>query len=160
MTRLHLHTAPMNEAALTAWAAAFAHKLAPGDVVALEGTLGAGKTALARAIIRTRLKDGTLAVASPTFTLVQHYPHAEGDIYHADLHRLKHPSELEELGLDAALNDAICLIEWPEVAEHWLPERHLHLALSIPPATPLQRRIDLTCDPADAPRLKELPWSH
>ncbi|MBI1275584.1 tRNA (adenosine(37)-N6)-threonylcarbamoyltransferase complex ATPase subunit type 1 TsaE [bacterium] len=160
MTRLRLHTSSMDEPSLTAWASSFAHTLLPGDVVALEGTLGAGKTALARAIIRSRMHDETLAVASPTFNLVQHYPHAEGDIYHADLHRLKHPSELEELGLDAALDKAICLIEWPEIAEHWLPERHLHLALSIPPATPLQRRITLTCDAADAPRMKELPWSH
>jgi tRNA threonylcarbamoyladenosine biosynthesis protein TsaE len=160
MTRAHLHTPLLDETALTAWAGSFGACLRPGDVLALEGTLGAGKSAFARAAIRTRLDDPSLAVASPTFTLVQHYTHTSGDIYHADLHRLDHPAEMEELGLDAALSRAITIIEWPELAAHWLPPHYIHLAFSIPTNTPLLRRIDMHCLEADTARFKGLTWSH
>lgn len=88
-----------------------AQLLEPGDVLSLYGDLGAGKTALARAIIRARLGDPTLDVPSPTFALVQPYP----GLVHADLYRLADESEVEELGLfDDA--DAIVLVEWPDRA--------------------------------------------
>ena len=90
---------------------ALADLLSPGDVVLLHGDLGAGKTALARAIIRARLGDPDMAVPSPTFALVQPYP----GIVHADLYRLSHEDELEELGLFDE-DQAIRLIEWPDRA--------------------------------------------
>lgn len=90
---------------------ALAQLLAPGDVVLMHGDLGAGKSALARAIIRARLGDPELAVPSPTFALVQPYP----GIMHADLYRLSHEDELFELGLFDD-DQAIKLIEWPDRA--------------------------------------------
>lgn len=86
--------------------------LQAGDCVLLSGVIGAGKSHLARALIRARLgryED----VPSPTFTLVQTYQ-ADVDIWHADLYRLSHPDEVLELGLDEAFTSAICLIEWPD----------------------------------------------
>ncbi|KGJ05694.1 hypothetical protein SAMN04487972_105164 [Paracoccus halophilus] len=89
--------------------------LKPGDVVALQGPVGAGKTHFARALIRARQGEAAEDVPSPTFTLVQTYDDPLGtEIWHADLYRLTHPDELVELGLEDAMRDSILLIEWPE----------------------------------------------
>ena len=89
--------------------------LKPGDVIALQGAVGAGKTHFARAFIRARQGAAAEDVPSPTFTLVQTYDDPMGtEIWHADLYRLTHPDELIELGLDEAMRDAIVLIEWPD----------------------------------------------
>lgn len=89
--------------------------LKPGDTLALQGPVGAGKTHFARAFIRARQGDLAEDVPSPTFTLVQTYGDPMGtEIWHADLYRLSHPDELAELGLDEAMRDAIVLIEWPD----------------------------------------------
>ncbi|WP_347267049.1 tRNA (adenosine(37)-N6)-threonylcarbamoyltransferase complex ATPase subunit type 1 TsaE [Paracoccus sp. (in: a-proteobacteria)] len=89
--------------------------LRPGDVVALQGPVGAGKTHFARAFIRARQGEAAEEVPSPTFTLVQTYADPMGtEIWHADLYRLTHPDELVELGLDEAMRDAVVLVEWPD----------------------------------------------
>ncbi|MBP6677670.1 MAG: tRNA (adenosine(37)-N6)-threonylcarbamoyltransferase complex ATPase subunit type 1 TsaE [Paracoccus sp.] len=89
--------------------------LKPGDVIALQGPVGAGKTHFARAFIRARQGAVAEDVPSPTFTLVQTYDDPMGtEIWHADLYRLTHPEELVELGLDEAMRDSIVLIEWPD----------------------------------------------
>lgn len=89
--------------------------LKPGDAVALEGDLGAGKTTLARAIVRALAEAPDLDVPSPTFTLAQSYD-GRIPVHHFDLYRLAAPEELEELGLAEALEDGVALVEWPERA--------------------------------------------
>lgn len=101
--------------------AALGTRLAPllraGDVIGLEGALGAGKSLLARAILQARMAaDGVPVedVPSPTFTLVQIYHLPTIEIWHADLYRLAAPGEAVELGLPDAFDTAACLVEWPE----------------------------------------------
>ena len=86
-------------------------QLRAGDTVALYGTLGAGKTTLARGVLRGLGFEGE--VASPTFPIVQVYDTVP-TLWHVDLYRIEHDEELEELGLDEARLDAALLIEWPE----------------------------------------------
>lgn len=113
--------------------AALGRVLAPGDTVLLEGPLGAGKSALARAAIHARVGAET-EVPSPTFTLVQVYDAGNAELWHADLYRLGDPDEVAELGLDAAFAGAICLVEWPERLGPWRPARCLTLRLAMVPA--------------------------
>ena len=118
-----------DEAATAAFATQVAPLLSAGDVLLLEGEIGAGKSAFARALIRARL--GRMEdVPSPTFTLVQTYEAPDGDIWHCDLYRLTHPDEALELGLEEAFETAICLIEWPDRLGAVAPSNALHLAFS------------------------------
>ncbi|MEM6477641.1 MAG: tRNA (adenosine(37)-N6)-threonylcarbamoyltransferase complex ATPase subunit type 1 TsaE [Pseudomonadota bacterium] len=87
--------------------------LRAGDCLLLEGPVGAGKTSFARALIQSLLPHHE-DVPSPTFTLVQTYETPNFEIWHCDLYRLTTSEELIELGLEEALSDAVCLIEWPE----------------------------------------------
>ena len=116
-------------AATAALASRIAPLLEPGDAVALWGDLGAGKTSLARDILRAL--GVTEDVPSPTFTLVQSYETPRLTVAHYDWYRLKAPRELDELGFREALEDGAALVEWPERAPDYLPDNTLHLRLSI-----------------------------
>jgi len=121
-----------DDAATAAFGAALAARLGPGDTVLLEGDLGAGKTSLARAVIRTLAQDPELDVPSPSFALVQPYETASGvPILHADLYRIADPREVDELGLFDR-PDAIVLIEWPGRARDHLSGSLRSVTLSIP----------------------------
>jgi tRNA threonylcarbamoyladenosine biosynthesis protein TsaE len=100
-----------------------------GDAVALWGELGAGKTTLARAILRAL--GVTEDVPSPTFTIVQTYDTKALSVAHLDLYRLKQPDELEQLGFTEMLDDGAVLVEWPERAPEYLPEAALHVRLTL-----------------------------
>jgi tRNA threonylcarbamoyladenosine biosynthesis protein TsaE len=110
--------------------AALGASLGQGDVVLLAGGLGAGKTALARAAINARMPVAQ-EVPSPTFTLVQNYEADDILIAHCDLYRIKSVNELEELGLDEAMEAGALLVEWPERAPGFWPEERLEIALTI-----------------------------
>ena len=114
--------------------AALGLALRPGDSVMLQGDLGAGKSALARASIRALLAEaGRMEdIPSPTFTLVQAYETDRGEVWHVDLYRLSSPDEALELGLDAAFEAAITLVEWPDRLGDLAPPRRLLATLDIP----------------------------
>ncbi|KQX38214.1 hypothetical protein ASD04_11400 [Devosia sp. Root436] len=117
--------------ATAALGASLARELGGGDIVVLEGDLGAGKTALARAIIRALADDPALEVPSPTFALVQPYETAKGPVLHADLYRLGDPREVDELGLTDN-PDAIVLVEWAGRAPEIVAAATLTVTLAIP----------------------------
>lgn len=104
--------------------------LAPGATILLRGPIGSGKSHFARAFIRRRL-GVTGDIPSPTFTLVQSYEGKGEEVWHADLYRLGHPDEVQELGLAEALGRAICLIEWPDRLGGAAPADALELDLSL-----------------------------
>jgi tRNA threonylcarbamoyladenosine biosynthesis protein TsaE len=98
----------------------------PGDVIALKGDLGTGKTSFARAFIRARSNCDT-EVPSPTFTLAQVYELEPAVIWHFDLYRLTGPDDAWELGIEDAFSDGISLIEWAERLGPLLPDRRLEI---------------------------------
>lgn len=100
-------------------AAALSQITGKGDVWALFGTLGMGKSVFARAFIKAL--TGATEVPSPTFTLVQTYSAPDFDIFHYDLYRLKSPEEIWELNIEEAMYNNVCLIEWPEKMGAYLP---------------------------------------
>jgi tRNA threonylcarbamoyladenosine biosynthesis protein TsaE len=119
-----------DEAATQALGAALAEPLAAGEAICLSGPLGAGKSTLARALIRA-LTRADEEVPSPTFTLVQVYEGRGLKIAHFDLYRIAGPDEAFEIGLDEALDEGAALIEWPERLEGRLPADRLDIEISI-----------------------------
>jgi tRNA threonylcarbamoyl adenosine modification protein YjeE len=117
--------------ATAALAAAIAPLCRAGDVIALWGGIGAGKSHFARALISARLAAaGRIEdIPSPTFTLVQSYDADGIEIWHSDLYRLTSADDVLELGLEDAFDHALCLIEWPDRLGADLPDRALHLRL-------------------------------
>lgn len=119
-----------DEAAQREFGRKLGSELAAGDVVTLSGPLGAGKTVLARGILKGAGHRGE--VPSPTFTLVQPYDD-EGmrlPVWHSDLYRLDDPSEVEALALDEILSDGALIVEWPEKGAGFVPGPALELTLS------------------------------
>ncbi|MFM8819802.1 MAG: tRNA (adenosine(37)-N6)-threonylcarbamoyltransferase complex ATPase subunit type 1 TsaE [Phenylobacterium sp.] len=107
-----------------------ARLLKSGEALCLSGPLGAGKSCLARALIRA-LTTPEEEAPSPTFTLVQTYAGPEFEIAHFDLFRLEAPEEAWEIGLEEALDQGAVLIEWPERLEGRLPPDRLDLDLRV-----------------------------
>ena len=110
--------------------AAVARALRPGEAVCLSGPLGAGKTTLARGLVRA-LTHPDEDVPSPTFTLVQFYNGARFALAHFDLYRLTRADEAYEIGLDEALEDGAVLIEWPQRLDGRLPGDRLDIEIAI-----------------------------
>ncbi len=106
--------------------------LKPGDVIALSGELGTGKTVIARGVIRALAATHTVDVddiPSPTFTLVQQYDFPPFSLFHIDLYRIDSPGDVLELGVEDFFAEDVSLIEWPERLGAYLPEDRLHLTL-------------------------------
>jgi len=123
-------------------AQSLAPRLGAGDVILLEGSIGAGKSFFARALILSLL-DEPEDIPSPTFTLVQTYSTPKFDIWHCDLYRLSTPYEAQELGLEDAFESALCLVEWPDRLADLSPPNALTVSLSLTD-TLEQRRVCLT----------------
>jgi tRNA threonylcarbamoyladenosine biosynthesis protein TsaE len=144
------------EAATAALAGRIAAIARVGDVIALDGDLGTGKSVFARAFIQHRIKDAD-EVPSPTFTLVQTYvsddPSAPA-IYHFDLFRIKNANEAFELGIEEAFASGISLIEWPERLGSLLPVSALLIELAHGDETE-ERRCRIAGDASWQPRLRE-----
>ena len=147
-----------DEAATARLAQSVAALARPGDVIALFGELGSGKTAFARAFINALpAPDGTTPAAfeevpSPTFTLLQTYERAPAPVWHFDLYRIKRPDEAWELGIEDAFADGVSLIEWPDRLGGLLPAEALRITL-LPADTPAARRAEIAATAGWAARL-------
>ncbi|MGA0596369.1 tRNA (adenosine(37)-N6)-threonylcarbamoyltransferase complex ATPase subunit type 1 TsaE [Enterovirga sp. CN4-39] len=130
-SRMPITVALPDEAATEELGRALAAELQAGDLVALSGEIGAGKTTLARAILRARLGDPELEAPSPTFTLLQTYESGDVPLVHADLYRIGGGGELYELGFDEMQASSIVLVEWPERAVGHLPAERLDILLEL-----------------------------
>jgi tRNA threonylcarbamoyladenosine biosynthesis protein TsaE len=131
-----------DEAATARLGAAIALVLEPGDAVCLSGPLGAGKSTLARALIRT-LTTPIEDVPSPTFTLVQFYEGPRLKVAHFDLYRLTSADEAYEIGLDDALEDGAAVIEWPDRLGPRLPPDRLDIAITLTQGDEAGRHVRL-----------------
>src|SRR4051812_34501265 len=132
--QLTFTTTLADETATAALMADLALLISPGALITLTGDLGAGKTAAARAMIRYLADDTELEVPSPTFTLAQSYDLPSFALVHADLYRISHASELEEIGLLPLPEATVVLIEWPDRAGGALPHDRIDIALRHDPS--------------------------
>lgn len=129
----------INSEATEAIGAKLSRQLPQKCLIFLKGQLGAGKTTLVRGLLRGLGHQGS--VKSPTYTLVEEYVQGGRHVFHFDLYRLTDPEELEWIGVDDYLTqDAVCLIEWPEMGDGFLPEPDLVLTLSV---VGLERSLNL-----------------
>lgn len=140
---------------MQALGALLASLLPPEGVVALAGDLGAGKTTFSQGVIRARAPQVS-EVTSPTFTLVQPYDSPEGMLYHCDFYRLEDVSELDALGLEEMAETGLLLVEWPEIANDFLPEGRICCNFSYSPDG-LGRQVQISADTLLLQRL-EAAW--
>ena len=126
-------TALADEQATLRLMEAIAPRIEPGDTITLSGDLGAGKTTLARALIRCLAGNDDIEVPSPTFTLIQSYDLPRFTLVHADFYRLSEPHELDELGFDEFGPGAVTIIEWPDRAGDRLPADRIDIAFTLSP---------------------------
>ncbi len=136
-------------------AARFGSTLRAGDCILLDGPVGAGKTHFTRSLIQAH-QDHAEDVPSPTFTLVQVYETAVGEIWHADLYRIGSIDEIEELGLVEAMTDAISIIEWPDRLGELAPHDALSLTFDLVDDMPEHRQITLQGDETRWARLRHI----
>jgi tRNA threonylcarbamoyladenosine biosynthesis protein TsaE len=158
--------AVLAEPALEAWGRSVGEAVAAGGagsrplILALRGSLGAGKSVLARAVARGA--GVASPMPSPTYNLLFTYAGAGGlEVHHLDLYRLEHPDDVWELGWEElGVGDQVVLIEWPERVESLLPadrwDISLEFATAVDPSTDPLRRVHLTRD-GEAPDLPPLP---
>ena len=125
---LEISTFLENEDATSSLGRALSALLVAGDTVLLSGPIGAGKTHLARMIVKSFL-DHQEDVPSPTFTILQTYQAPDFEIVHADLYRIGDASEIVELGLQEAFGNALVLVEWPDRLGDLQPDNALHVSL-------------------------------
>ena len=136
----------VDEAGLVALGADLAICVQPGDCLALYGDLAAGKSTLARALIRACLGDATLEVPSPTFALMLPYGDETGGIAHLDLYRARDAPALADVDFDDIFARHIALVEWPQYMPCEPPDGHLSVTLDGDPGRPF-RNICLSCRP-------------
>lgn len=137
------HIETNSEAETIAFAQDFAKDLSAGDIVLLQGDLGMGKSVFSRAVIKYLCDDEHMDVPSPTFTLVQTYDAAIGDLWHFDLYRLNDPSEVYETGWEEAISGGIVLVEWPERLGALKPTTAIDIILSGESRSPEKRIIEV-----------------
>ncbi len=136
-----MHRRLNSEAETRDFAASLAKALKPGDVLALTGALGAGKSVFARAVMRA-LGVRDAAMPSPTFSLIQEYEGRQCRVAHMDWYRLADTDEVAALGVrDYFQPPWICLIEWPERAVELLPPHAIHVSLACCDADPEAREL-------------------
>ncbi len=119
-----------NQTQMQILAAEIAKQAKIGDVFGLKGTLGAGKSFFAASFINALLKEKQ-AILSPTFNLLYSYQTPNGTVHHFDLYRLKNAEELENIGFFDCLKNGICLVEWPEIAQNFLPKNYIEIKIEI-----------------------------
>ena len=140
-----------DEAATMAFGARLLWACLGYGLMTLSGPLGAGKTTLVRGLLRETGYQGP--VKSPTFTLVESYESPERSIYHFDLYRLADPEELEWMGFrDYLRPEALCLIEWPQKGEGFLPSPDLEITLT---PCPEGRRLQLSASTLNGDKMLE-----
>lgn len=137
-----------DEAATQDLARRLAAHLTGRETILLDGPLGAGKTAFARALIRALCDDGEMPVPSPTYTLIQPYETPSGQtIWHCDLYRLSAPEELDELGLPDMLGSVLVIVEWPDRLGVHRPAQPLEIRFVPVDNASNQRHVTITGAP-------------
>lgn len=152
LARLHMP----DEAATLAFAERLAVVLKPGDLVLLDGPVGAGKSVIARRVIgvlQAAAGQTPEQVPSPTFTIVQTYMAGDTEVWHCDLYRLGDAGEIAELGIDEAAETAIVLVEWPDRLPDALTAGALRLALATDRDDEDRRTLEITAGPDVRPDL-------